>query len=76
MPRAPRSSLAADEAGSHPLRGQVGLVRLAVIGLIARGFTGAAIYQGWQLRAVMHIAGVVLTRTINSESASSTLWAL
>ena len=41
-------------------RGQVGVVRLAVIGLIARGFTGAAIYQGWQLRAVMHIAGAGL----------------
>ncbi len=57
MPRAPRSSLAADDAGSHPLRGQVGVVGLAVIGLIARGFPGAAIYQGRQLRAVGHIAG-------------------
>ncbi len=56
MPRASRASLPADDTGGHPHGGQVGVVRLAVIGLIARGFPGLAIDQGRQLRADVRIA--------------------
>jgi len=57
MPWAPRSSLTADDAGGYPHRSQVGVVRFAIISFIARGFPGAAVDQGGQLLAVVHIAG-------------------
>jgi len=56
LTRASRSRLAANNAGGHPHRGQVVMVGLAVIGLISRGFPGAAVYQDGELRAVVHIA--------------------
>jgi hypothetical protein len=57
MLQAPRSLLVTDDTGSHPRRGQVGLVGLAIIGLISPGFPGAAIHQGKQLRTGVHNAG-------------------
>ena len=53
---ASRSRLPANDTGDYFYPGQVDMVRLAVVGLIARGFPGAAIYQGGKQRAVMHIA--------------------
>lgn len=54
---APRPSLSADDAASHPHGSQVSVVRLAVIGLVARGLAGVAIYQGGKLLAVRLITG-------------------
>src|SRR5512139_3765734 len=54
---APRPSLSTDDAGSHSHLSQVGVVRLAIVGLVACSLPGVALYQGGKLVAVGLIAG-------------------